>query len=88
MGVILAFSGSNSKHSINQKLIVATAKMISKHQVKVISLRDFEAPLYGIDLESEAGIPELMLKLNSIFNNVDGFLISTPEHNGSIPAVF
>lgn len=87
MSKIIAFSGSNSKDSINQKLVHAVAGLIENHDVEVIDLRDYTAPLYGIDLETEEGIPASMTALKSKMNEADGFIISTPEHNGSMPAV-
>lgn len=85
MKKIIAFSGSNSKHSINQKLIRSIAML---HEgIEVINLRDYQAPVYGIDIEEESGFPESMIALNKKFNEADGFIVSTPEHNGSMPAV-
>ena len=84
---ILAFSGSNSKNSINQKLVQATAELVESNEVEVIDLRDYDAPLYGIDLETEKGIPESMKKLSAKMGSVDGYIISTPEHNGSMSAL-
>ena len=87
MGKILAFSGSNSKNSINQKLIRLTSELIEEHEVEVIDLRDYDAPLYGIDLEIENGIPSSMKALSEKMSAVDGYIISTPEHNGSMSAL-
>ena len=86
MKTILAFSGSNSKNSINQQLIHAVAKLEVKCNIEIIDLRDFPAPLYGIDEEVDNGIPPSMQLLREKFRNADGFLISSPEHNGSMPA--
>lgn len=85
MKKIIAFSGSNSKASINQQLVEAIA---NKHtNIETISLRDYEAPIYGIDLEMESGIPETMKSLKDLLKTADGFIVSSPEHNGSMPAV-
>jgi NAD(P)H-dependent FMN reductase len=88
MKKILAFSGSNSKQSINQQFVIAAANLIEGAEVEVLNLRDYEAPVYGIDLEIEHGFPPTMVELNKKFDEADGFLISTPEHNGSMPAAF
>ncbi len=88
MGKILAFSGSNSSQSINQQLIHSAAAMINDHEVEVISLIDYPAPVFGVDLKKEQGIPGTIHALNAKFEEADGLLISTPEHNGSMPAVF
>lgn len=87
MGKIIAFSGSNSKNSINQKLIHVAAKMVEFHEVEVLDLRDYDAPLFGVDLEAEKGIPDSMMALREKMREADGFIISTPEHNGSMPSL-
>ena len=85
---ILAFSGSNSSKSINQQLVNIAVGFIENHEVEVISLRSYEAPMYGIDLEENKGFPEVMQQLQAKMNEADAFLISSPEHNGAVPAVF
>ena len=87
MKKILAFSGSNSKNSINQSLIHTMTKLNNDVEFEVISLRDFEAPMYSVDAESENGFPESMKKLSALISSADGLLISTPEYNGATPAV-
>lgn len=87
MSKILAFSGSNSKDSINQQLVHAVAPLVEGHEVEVISLRNYAAPVYGIDLEVEEGIPDSMKSLKEKMKEADGFIVSTPEHNGSMSAV-
>lgn len=87
MSKILAFSGSNSKNSINQQLVHAVATLVEGHEVEVISLRDYTAPVYGIDLEVEEGMPQAMQSLKDKMREADGFIVSTPEHNGSMSAV-
>lgn len=84
MKKIIAFSGSNSKQSINQKLVRSIAAM--HDGIEVLNLRDYQAPMYGIDIEQESGFPESMLALHKKFKEADGFIVSTPEHNGSMPA--
>lgn len=87
---ILLFSGSNSSTSINQKLIEQVGEMVEELGANpiVISLRDYPAPIFGVDLEREEGIPAKIKELNKLFDRADAFIVSTPEHNGSIPAVF
>ncbi|MGD1845354.1 MAG: NADPH-dependent FMN reductase [Salibacteraceae bacterium] len=86
MKTIIAFSGSNSSRSINQHLIRLVAPLFTAAEVKVLDLRDFPAPMYGIDLEEAEGIPESMQQLMDEFRASDGIVLSTPEHNGSMPA--
>lgn len=86
MKKILAFAGSNSYTSINHQLIVSVAEMIDFAEVDVIRLRDFEVPIFGIDAERETGIPKQMHELKNMISDYEGFIISTPEHNGIPPA--
>jgi chromate reductase, NAD(P)H dehydrogenase (quinone) len=88
MKKILAFAGSNSSTSINLKLIKATAQLIDFVQVDVIDLREYNVPIFGVDLEAEQGTPAKMRELSLLIGNYDGFLIATPEHNNMPPAFF
>jgi chromate reductase, NAD(P)H dehydrogenase (quinone) len=87
MKQILAFSGSNGSKSINQKLVVLAANMLQGYDVHIISLRDYPAPLYSMDIEKNEGFPKKMQELNDLFHTCDAFLISLPEHNGSVTPV-
>lgn len=87
MKKIIAFSGSNSSRSINQKLIHMVSKYINGAHIEVIDLRDFPAILYGIDEEEANGIPASIKALKKTLDTADGFIISTPEHNISIPVM-
>jgi NAD(P)H-dependent FMN reductase len=83
---IIVFAGSNSKQSINQNFVRSISSLYSG--IEVINLRDYQAPIYGVDVEQESGVPDSMIHLNNKLREADGFIVSTPEHNGSIPAVF
>ena len=88
MKKIIAFTASNSSTSINKKLINYTSTIIPNAEVNVIDLREFELPIYGVDLEKEIGVPENIKNLIALFEGVDGVIVSTPEHNGLMPAFF
>lgn len=85
---IIALGGSNSKNSINKKLASYVASQIEDAQHTVIDLNDFDLPLYGIDTETENGIPEEAKRLNSLLETANGLVISLAEHNGSYSAAF
>ncbi len=87
MKKIIAFSGSNSSQSINQQLIVLVARMVNNAEVEVIDIRDYPAPIYGIDEEKENGFPIGIQHLSEKLQTADGIIISSPEHNGSLTAV-
>jgi len=88
MKKILAFSGSNSVNSINQQLVTIAGAFIEKAEVETINLRDYPAVIYGTEEESTNGFPDTIKALHEKMLQADGYLISSPEHNGSIPAVF
>ena len=86
---ILAFAGSNSKHSINKKLVEFTVQhFFSNAEVTLIDLNDYEVPIYSIDREKERGIPEKVKNFVSLFENHDVVVISLAEHNGTYTVAF
>lgn len=88
MKKIIAFAGSNSKESINKKLVMYASRLVSGIHVDVLDLNDFELPLFGVDLERENGIPENAHKFLNLIKSSDGIIISLAEHNGAYTAVF
>lgn len=88
MKKILAFSGSSSSLSINQSLAQYTIELLSQYETNLIDLRDYMAPIYSIDIEKGIGIPQNIKKLNRLIEEHDGLLISLPEHNGAVTALF
>ena len=86
---ILAFAGSTRTGSFNKKLIKIAAEgaRAAGAEVTLIDLRDFPMPLYDGDLETESGLPENAKKIKQLMIAHQGFLISSPEYNSSIPGV-
>jgi NAD(P)H-dependent FMN reductase len=84
---VLAFAGSLRQGSLNKKLVKQAAKgaEAAGAQVTYIDLRDFNIPVYDGDLEEKVVQPEGGFRLKKIFDEHDGFLLSTPEYNSSIP---
>jgi chromate reductase, NAD(P)H dehydrogenase (quinone) len=87
MKSVLAFSGSLSSDSINHQLVQYAASRLTGVNVNVISLRDHPLPLFSTD-EERQGIPDGVRQLQTLFDSADGFLISVPEYNSSLPAGF
>ncbi|CAN5162126.1 hypothetical protein BH23BAC1_BH23BAC1_28050 [soil metagenome] len=85
---ILAFSGSNSSRSINQKLAQYAASLVKKSEVTLINLKDYPLPIFNIDCEEKVGIPDKALELKAIFDAHDAFIIAIPEYNSSMPSFF
>ena len=86
MAKILAFAGSNSSSSINHKFLESVIPFMQA-EVELISLRDYEAPLFGVDLKNEIGVPDSIRALHAKMFEADGLLVSAAEHNGSMTAV-
>ena len=86
MKKVLAFSGSMSEESINHKLILHASDKFSQTELQVIRLPAYSAPIYTKELEIEGGVPEPIHRLRKLFDEADGFVLSSPEYNGSIPA--
>lgn len=88
MKKILAFAGSTSSTSINKKLATYAAQNLTKNEYDIIDLRDFDLPIYSIDLEKNDGFPKAAKKFTNLLDSYDGFILSMAEHNGSYAAAF
>ncbi len=84
---ILAFAGSLRSGSWNKLLskIGAQAARDAGAEVTWVDLRDYPLPVFDEDEESASGLPENARKLKELFVSHEGFFISTPEYNSSIP---
>lgn len=85
---LLAVAGSTRRDSFNQRLlnIAVEAARDAGAAVTVVNLRDFNLPLYDEDLEASA-FPAAADALRAQFIEHDGFLIASPEYNGSVSGV-
>ncbi|MEO1033302.1 MAG: NAD(P)H-dependent oxidoreductase [Bacteroidota bacterium] len=83
---ILAFSGSNNPDSINEKLIQSVIQKYNDYDIRFIDLKEFDVPIYSQEIQSK-GIPLPILDLYNIFQESEGFIIASPEHNG-LPSAF
>lgn len=88
MKKILAFSSSNSKHSINHSLVEYVVENCIESEVEVIRLTDYPLPLFSVDLEAEKEYPVELRMLKNLISNYDALLISVNEHNGGPSAFF
>ena len=86
---ILAFAGALRTQSWNKKLIRVAVRAAEEAgaQVTLVDLRDFAMPLYDGDLEAQEGLPAKARELKALMVASQGFLLSCPEYNSSIPAV-
>lgn len=84
---ILAFAGSLRKHSYNKRVVKVAIEGAEKAgaEVTYIKLEDYPLPVYNADEHQENGFPENAAKLQKLFGEHNGFLIASPEYNGSVP---
>lgn len=85
MKKILAFAGSNSSKSINHQLVEYTASLIDNCEVKLFDIRAWNIPLYSLDMDPDE-TPSPITELIKQIEEHDGFILSSPEHNGSLSA--
>lgn len=88
MNTIIAFGASNSSASINTQLARYASSQLKDVSVHFLDLNDFEMPIYGVDRERSAGIPEPAQRFKALLAQADGVLISFAEHNGSYSVAF
>lgn len=83
---LLAFAGSTRADGFNQRLLDVAVIRARDAGIEVndVRLSEFELPLYSQALEDSA-FPAAAIALKALFAAHDGFLIATPEYNGSIP---
>ncbi|HVE14856.1 MAG TPA: NAD(P)H-dependent oxidoreductase [Elusimicrobiota bacterium] len=84
---ILVFGGSLRRESLNKKAAAAAAAFAraAGAETTLVDLADYRMPVYDGDLEDAQGVPEPAKALKALMKSHDGFLISTPEYNTSIP---
>lgn len=85
---LLSFSGSLRAGSFNQRLVNRAADLARAAGLAVtaIDLADFPLPLYSAQIE-ESGFPSTARELKALFLSHSGFLIASPEYNGSVSGV-
>lgn len=88
MKKILAFTGSNHSKSINRHLLKFAIELMDKRSFEIteIDLRDFSPIMLSLDEEKQNGLPKETHELHELMQDFDGFIIASPEHNGSVPA--
>ena len=88
MKKIIAFAGSNSKNSINKQLAIYASSLLEDVKVTVLDLNDYPLPVYGIDVETQSGIPDNATKFLNEIKDSDGIVLSLAEHNGNFSVAF
>jgi chromate reductase len=87
MKKILVFAGSIRSGALSGKLAAHVARELAliNADATLISLADYELPLYNGDLEKDEGIPENAKKLKGMMLAHQGIYIASPEYNASFP---
>tara|TARA_B100000929_G_C15420815_1_gene391293 strand:- start:90 stop:626 length:537 start_codon:yes stop_codon:yes gene_type:complete len=88
MKKILAFAGSNSSTSINQKLLDHVIDRVQAHEIKEIKLTDYPLPIFSEDIEKNQGYPVNATILKNLIAESDALIIAVNEHNGGPSAFF
>lgn len=83
---LLVFAGSIRRDSFNARLARFAAREAEDAgaAATLIDLGDFSLPLYNGDLEADEGLPAGAVRLKELFLAHHGFLIASPEYNGSL----
>ena len=86
---ILVFAGSTRAASLHRQLAQRATEALRRAGMDATfaDLRDYPMPLYDGDLEDGSGVPATAKALKELFREADGFVIASPEHNGSYTAL-
>lgn len=87
MKKILVFAGSTRTGALSGKLAAHVARELAlmNAEATLISLADYDMPIYNGDDEKEKGVPENAKKLRKMMLAHEGIYIATPEYNASMP---
>lgn len=85
---VIAFAATNHKKSINKQLVEYATTLLTKVEVEVLDLNNYELPLYGQDREEESGHPQLAKDFLAKIGESDGIIIAFAEHNGSYTVAY
>ncbi|KUO17417.1 NAD(P)H-dependent oxidoreductase [Streptomyces dysideae] len=84
---ILALVGSLRAGSHNRQLAEAAVKLAPEGAEIALYEGLAEIPFYNEDIDIEGSVPAAAAKLREAAQAADGFLLFSPEYNGTIPAV-
>ncbi len=85
---ILIFAGSTRVQSFNRKLAKEAARLVREAGARptYIELQELNIPLYNADLETR-GTPRDVIRLKEFMYSHAGWIIASPEYNGSYTAL-
>lgn len=85
---VLGFAASNSKTSINKKLVETAFNFFENVETEVIDLNDYEMPIFSMEREKENGHPQQAHDFLQKIKDSDAIIISFAEYNRSISPAF
>ena len=85
---ILIFAGSSRVQSFNRMLAKEAARLVREagSRPTYIELQELNIPLYNADLEAR-GTPRGVITLKEMMHSHTGWIIASPEFNGSYTAL-
>jgi NAD(P)H-dependent FMN reductase len=85
---LLIFSGSTRAQSLNRQLAKVAASLAKQAgaEVTLLELASMDIPMYNADLEA-VGTPPDVIRLKEIMLAHPGWIICSPEYNGSYTAL-
>ncbi len=87
---LLVISGSLREQSYNKVVAKFSEKYLSSFDnvnIELIDIKNYNIPLYNWDLENKNGLPIDVQKLKRKFESSDGYIVLSPEYNGSYSGV-
>jgi chromate reductase, NAD(P)H dehydrogenase (quinone) len=86
---VLVFSASRRAASLNTRLARLAVSAIERFGASVdyASMREFDAPSYDGDAEADEGMPAGAQAFRERLELANGFVIVSPEYNGSMPGL-
>jgi NAD(P)H-dependent FMN reductase len=85
----LIFSASLREGSLNTRLAALAADAIEANggDVDIATMAEFDCPSYNADVQDREGFPPGARELRRRLEQCDGFVISSPEYNASMPGL-
>lgn len=83
----LIFSASLREGSLNTRLAALAANVVEANggNVDLALMAEFDCPSYNADVQDRSGFPAGAEELRRRLERCDGFVVSSPEYNASMP---
>ncbi|MEL7124145.1 MAG: NAD(P)H-dependent oxidoreductase, partial [Bacteroidota bacterium] len=85
---VLVFGGSNSSTSINKRFATYAASQLTNTTNLIVDLRDFELPVFSVDIERTSGVPEKAIEFQKLIEESDAIVASFAANNGNFSSAF